>query len=110
MTVGTPMEDSHLPLRTWYFAMYLILASSKGISSVTLAEHLGVGQKTAWFLGHRIRALLGRGGKLPLSGIVEADESSIGGTARTRRTSAARPGRGRGTKKPMLFAGTRRTS
>ena len=63
VTVGTPMEDSHLPLRTWYLAMYLILASAKGISSVKLAEHLGVGQKTAWFLGHRIKkiAALGHG-------------------------------------------------
>ena len=108
MTVGTPMEDSHLPLRTWYLAMYLILASSKGISSIKLAEHLGVGQKTAWFLGHRIRALLDGGEKLPLSGVVEADESYIGGKARNLRNNAPRPGTGRGTKKPMLFAATER--
>jgi transposase-like protein len=109
VTVGTPMEDSHLPLRTWYLAMYLILASSKGISSIKLAEHLGVGQKTAWFLGHRIRALLDGGKKLPLSGIVEADESYIGGKTRNLRNGAPRPGKpGRGTKKPMLFAAIER--
>ena len=108
VTVGTPMEDSHLPLRTWYLAMYLILASAKGISSVKLAEHLGVGQKTAWFLAHRIRALLARGKKWPLSGIVEADESYIGGKARNLRSSAPRPGKGRGTKKPMRFAAIER--
>jgi transposase-like protein len=108
VTVGTPMEDSHLPLRTWYLAMYLILASSKGISSVKLAEHLGIGQKTAWFLGHRIRALLNGGEKLPLSGIVEADESYIGGKAKNLRNNAPPPGKGRGTKKPMLFAAIER--
>ena len=75
--------------------MYLILASSKGISSVKLAEHLGVGQKTAWFLGHRIRARLDRGEKVPLSGIVEADESHIGGKARNLRNNAPRPGKAR---------------
>ncbi len=108
VTVGTPMEDSRLPLRTWYLAMYLILASSKGISSVKLGEQLGITQKSAWFLGHRIRALLDSGENLPLSGIVEADESYIGGKARNLRNSAVRPGRGRGTKKPMLFAAVER--
>ena len=108
VTVGTPIEDSRLPLRTWYLAMYLILASSKGISSVKLAEHLGITQKSAWFLGHRIRALLDSGEKLPLSGIVEADESYFGGKARNLRHSALRPGKGRGTGKPMLFAAIER--
>jgi len=99
------MEDSHLPLRTWYLAMYLILASSKRISSVKLGEQLGVGQKTAWFLGHRIRAVLDGGEKLPLSGIIETDESDIGGKAKNLRNP---PGKGRGTKKPMLFAAIER--
>jgi transposase-like protein len=108
VTVGTPMHGSHLPLSVWYLAMYLILASSKGISSVKLGEHLGVGQKTAWFLGHRLRAMLDAGEKLPLSGIVEADESYIGGKARNRRKGAPAPGRGRGTRKPMLFAAIER--
>ncbi len=102
------MEDSRLPLRTWYLAMYLILASSKGISSVKLGEQLGITQKSAWFLGHRIRALLDSGEKLPLSGIVEADESYIGGKARNLRNNAPRPSRGRGTQKPMLFAAIER--
>jgi hypothetical protein len=89
--------------------MYLILASSKGISSVKLAEHLGIGQKTAWFLGHRLRAMLGSGEKLPLSGIVEADESYIGGKARNLPKGAPRPEKtGRGTRKPMLFAAIER--
>jgi len=108
VTVGTPMHGSHLPLNVWYLAMYLVLASSKGISSVKLGEHLGVGQKTAWFLGHRIRALLEGGEKLPLSGIVEADESYIGGKAKNLRNNAPPAGKGRGTKKPLLFAAIER--
>jgi transposase-like protein len=108
ITVGTPMEDSRLPLRTWYLAMYLILASSKGISSVKLGEQLGITQKSAWFLGHRIGALLDSGEKLPLSGIVEADESYIGGKAKNLRKNAPAPAKGRGTKKPMLFAAAER--
>ena len=109
VTVGTPMEDSRLPLRVWYLAMYLVLASSKGISSVKLAEHLGITQKSAWFLGHRIRALLASGEKLPLSGIVEADESYIGGKASNLPKDAPRPEkRGRRTKTPMLFAAIER--
>lgn len=102
------MHGSHLPLNVWYLAMYLILASSKGISSVKLGEQLGITQKSAWFLGHRIRALLGRGEKLPLTGIVAADESYIGGKARNVRNNAPRPGKGRGTKKPMRFAAIER--
>ena len=109
VTVGTPMEDSRLPLRVWYLAMYLILASSKGISSVKLAEHLGITQKSAWFLGRRIRALLSSGEKLPLSGVVEADESYIGGKPVNLPKSAPRPEkRGRGTAKPMLFTAIER--
>jgi hypothetical protein len=108
VTVGTPMHGSHLPLNTWYLAMYLILASSKGISSVKLGEHLGVGQKTAWFLGHRIRAMLASDDKTPLSGIVEADESYIGGKRSNMRKGTPAGVRGRGTDKPMLFTAIER--
>jgi transposase-like protein len=79
VTVGTPMHGSHLAVHVWYLALYLGLASSKGISSVKLGEHLGVGQKTAWFLGQRLRAMLDAGETLALSGIVAADASDIGG-------------------------------
>ena len=51
VTHGTALEGTHLPMRSWFTALYLIAASSKGISSVKLGKHLGVGQKTAWFLG-----------------------------------------------------------
>jgi transposase-like protein len=58
VTHGTPFEGTHLPLRTWFTALSLIAASGQGISSVKLAERLGIGQKTAWFLGRRIRRMI----------------------------------------------------
>lgn len=109
VTAGTPMHGTHLPLHVWYLAMYLILASSKGISAVKLGEQLGVQYRTAWHLGHRIRAMLASGEKLPLSGVVEADETYVGGKAENLPKSAPRPEkRGRGTDKPMLFAAVQR--
>jgi ribosomal protein L37AE/L43A len=50
--MGTPLEGTHLPMRSWFTALHLLAVSSKGISSVKLGEHLGIGQKTAWFVGH----------------------------------------------------------
>jgi transposase-like protein len=70
VTVGTPMHGSHLSLCLWYRAMYLTLAFTKGISSVELAKSLNVGQKTAWQLVQRIRAMQANGEGLPISGIV----------------------------------------
>lgn len=98
VTAGTPMHGTHLPLPVWYAAMYLILASSKGISAVKLGEQLGVQYRTAWHLGHRIRAMLASGEKPPLAGLVEADETYVGGKSRNIRKGAPRPEkRGRGT-------------
>jgi hypothetical protein len=54
--MGTPREDTHLPMRTWFTALYLLAVSSKRLSSSALGRHLGIGQKTAWF--HRIRAMM----------------------------------------------------
>ena len=103
------MHGTHLPLHVWYLGMYLILASSKGISAVKLGEQLGVQYRTAWHLAHRIRAMLASGDKPYLSGIVEADETYVGGKAANLQTGVERPEkRGRGTKKPMLFAAVKR--
>lgn len=108
VTVGTAMEGTRLPLSTWYLAMYLILASSKGMSARKLSEHLGLQYRTAWHLAHRIRAMLASGEESPLGGIVEVDETYIGGKARNLPNGAPPPERGRGTKKPMLFAALER--
>jgi transposase-like protein len=75
VTVGTIFEASNIPLTTWFPAMYLISAHKKGISSVQLAKDLGVTQKTAWFMLHRIRESLKEKGSPLLSGIVESDET-----------------------------------
>lgn len=78
---GTVFGESKLPLRKWYMAVYLLSTTSKGISSVQLAKHLGVTQKTAWFMAHRIRAAAPQN-NAPLSGRCEADETWVGGAAR----------------------------
>lgn len=72
---GTPMECSRLPVATWLRALWLILSSSKGISSLKLSEMLGIQQKSAWFLAHRAREMMAWAVHGPISGgIVELDE------------------------------------
>lgn len=79
--VGTIFESSHVPLRIWLQAMYLVAGSKKGISSNQLHRTLGVTLKTAWFMSHRIREAMRDGGLDMLGtsgGRVEADETYIG--------------------------------
>src|SRR5690348_14819804 len=80
--IGTIFEDSHCPLRYWLQAIHLMCASKKGISTRQLQRTLGVGMKTAWFLGHRIREAMKRDdGVPPLGGegkYIEADETFVG--------------------------------
>lgn len=90
--VGTVMESSHVPLRVWLQAIYLMCSSKKGISTRQLQRTFQCGMKTAWFLGHRIREAMTDLGisddSGPLGGqnrVVEADETYIGGKARNRK-------------------------
>ena len=112
-THGTPLEGTHLPLRTWFTALYLVTASSKGISSVKLGQHLGVGQKTAWFLGQRIRRMMENKDGL-LSGIVEVDETYLGGKKNSRGKTSKRdpdddqPTGRSGSRKSMVMVATER--
>src|ERR1700730_9635592 len=79
--VGTVFEDSHVPMRFWLQAMYLLCSSKKGISSNQLHRMLGVTLKTAWFMSHRIREAMRVVGVEPMGGageIVEIDETVIG--------------------------------
>src|SRR5580692_6606982 len=107
--VGTIFEESPIGLDKWLAAMWMILNCKNGISSCEIARALGVTQKTAWFMLHRIR-LAQQGDNLPkLSGEVEADESYIGGKAefmhldkRTRRLAEGKLGRG-GYGKAIIF-------
>jgi transposase-like protein len=79
--VKTVFEDSHVPMRFWLQAMYLLCSSKKGISSNQLSRTLGVTLKTAWFMSHRIREAMRVVGVGPLGGegeIVEIDETFMG--------------------------------
>ena len=82
LKTGTIMEDSPIGLDKWLMAMWQIVNSKNGISSCEVARAIGVTQKTAWFLDHRIRFMLSMGPGNKLSGQVEADETYIGGKAR----------------------------
>jgi transposase-like protein len=79
VTAGTVFHDSHLPLWKWFLAIYLIGESKKGISAKQLQRTLGVSYKTAWYLGHRVRSAMEEDSPIPLHGIVEIDETFIGG-------------------------------
>jgi len=80
--VGTIFEDSPLGLDLWFVAIWMILNAKNGISSCELGRALGIKQQSAWFVGHRIRYALERGTFVKMGGIVEVDESYIGGKAR----------------------------
>lgn len=80
VTVGTVFENSKVPLSTWIAATYLLSAHKKGISSCQLARDLGITQKTAWFVLHRLRLIMGDPEPEPLENIVEVDECYVGGT------------------------------
>jgi transposase-like protein len=78
--VGTIFEDSPLPLQKWFMALWLISSHKKGISSIQLGKDIGVTQKTAWFMLHRIRyAMRTPEFNKPLKGTVEVDETFVGG-------------------------------
>jgi hypothetical protein len=83
--VGTAMEGTHLPLRHWYLAMYLMMSTAKPISAMSLSRQMGIQYRTCWHLLHRLRAMLTSGETMPLSGIVEPDETYVGGKARNRQ-------------------------
>src|SRR6202043_3906082 len=86
---GTVFQDSHTPLRVWFYAIYLFVVTRHGVSGKELQRSLGVTYKTAWRMGQQIRKLMDKAdGEAMLRGHVEVDEAYVGGR---------RPGkRGRG--------------
>lgn len=99
VTCHTPMHSTKLPLWKWLLAMFLIVNSSKGVSSVYLGKWVGISQKSAWKLGHAIRKMMDPTGELipALGGIVELDEKYIGG--KPRHEAGVVHSRGKGTAK-----------
>jgi transposase-like protein len=104
--VGTIFEDSPLPLSKWLPAMWLIANAKNGISSCELSRSLGVTQKTAWFMLHRIRLVMQNGTLEMLGDDVEVDETYIGGKARNMHADVkAKKITGRGGKDKAVVMG-----
>ena len=96
--VGTIFEDSHLPLKKWFLAIYLLTSLKKGLSSIQLSKYLGITQKSAWFVLHRIRYAVNTDAfKAPLKNIVEGDETYYGGKGKHNKR-----GRGAENKTPIF--------
>lgn len=85
VTVGTIMENSNIPLNTWFAAIYIATSHKKGISSCQLAKDLGITQKSAWFMLHRIREMVREKQREKLSGVVEADETYLADKSKAER-------------------------
>ena len=78
--VGTIFQDSNVPLRKWFMAMYIFLSHKKGISSCQLAKDISVSQPTAWFMLQRIREVMKNDNNNKFDGTTEIDEAYIGGS------------------------------
>ncbi len=99
VTVGTFFENSNIPLRTWFAAMYLITAHKKGISSLQLSRDLNIHQKTAWFMLHRIRGMVANQAPDMLKEEVQVDETFVGGKDKNRHANKKKGHEG----KSMVF-------
>lgn len=98
VTVGTIFEHSHVPISKWLLAIHLLCASKKSMSAHQLHRMLGVTYRAAWFMAHRLRHAM-KEGPMQLDGIVEVDETYVGGP---RRRKPGRPAPGDREKTPVM--------
>ena len=106
LKTGTIMEGTKLGYRVWAIAFYLVATNLKGVSSMKLHRDLGVTQKTAWHLAHRIRETWARE-SCPFAGPVEADETYIGGKRKNMPNAKRKELTGRGTVGKAAVAGVK---
>lgn len=104
-TVGTIFENSKLPLKKWFIAMYLISSHKKGVSSHQIARDCEITQKTAWYIMQKIRTLFGQDDSIGLDGDVEIDEMYLGGRETNKhecKKTEGTQGRSTKTKTPIF--------
>ena len=110
VTCGTVFHKSKVALQKWFLAISLVLNAKKSLSSHQLARDLNLNQKTAWYIMTRIRAEMAKKGGVLLQGIIEADETYIGGKPRKENKKEDREPakRGRGTDKDAILGAVER--
>ena len=103
---GTIMQGTHIPLQKWFVAISLVVNAKKGLSSYQLARDLELNQKSAWYMQQRIRAAMASDQAPMLAGIIEADETYVGGKPRkaNKRDDFPRGGQGKSDKTPVIGA------